>query len=580
MSDRHGGELVADVLVQHGVRTVFTLVGGHVSPILVAARRRGIAVVDVRDEAAAVFAADAVGRLTGVPGVAVVTAGPGVTNAITALKNAQLAQSPLVLIGGATATILKGRGSLQDIDQLALVRPHVSSARTVRRRAELAPALIRAFVEARGGVPGPVFVECPVDLLYPEPTVREWYFAGQAGRPPRDLAERALGWYLRWHLSRLFARGPGHAMAPGSAAPMVPPEMSVRRAARWIGQSQRPVLVVGSQVATGIAELAPTIAAITTLGLPAYLSGTARGLLGPSHPLQFRHHRKAALREADLVVLAGTPCDFRLDYGRHISRRARVISVNRSSRDLTLNRRPTLGCLAAPDLFLRALAVHAPVTERHREAWFDALRSREAAREAEIAEQAATPALPVNPLALCRAIDRHLPDEAIVVADGGDFVATASYVVRPRGPHTWLDPGVFGTLGMGAGFVLGVHAARPGRPIWAIFGDGAFGFSLAEFDTLVRQHVPLVAIIGNDGKWSQIARDQVAILGDDVATSIGRTDYHLAVSGLGAAGLLLDRSDDTDRVLAEAASIAEKGTPVVVNALIGDTQFRKGSMSL
>src|SRR5512144_2884396 len=180
-----GGDLVADVLVQHGVRSVFTLCGGHISPILVSARRRGIRIVDVRDEATAAFAADAVSRLTGVPGVAAVTAGPGVTNTITALKNAQLAQSPLVLLGGATATLLRGRGALQDIDQLSLVRPHVKSARRATRVRELAPLVEEAFRIALDGVPGPVFVECPVDLLYPEALVREWYGAksgaGQGG---------------------------------------------------------------------------------------------------------------------------------------------------------------------------------------------------------------------------------------------------------------------------------------------------------------------------------------------------------------------------------------------------------------
>ena len=209
-----GGDLVADVLVRHGVRFLFTLCGGHISPILVGAKARGVRVIDTRHEATAVFAADAVARLTGVPGVAAVTAGPGVTNTITALKNAQLAQSPLVLLGGATATLLRGRGALQDIDQMALVRPHVKSAARVTRVRDLAPALESAFRICREGVPGPVFVECPVDLLYPEALVREWYGA-KAGKTARGLKGRARLWYVERHLARLFGEA---GVAPSRAS--------------------------------------------------------------------------------------------------------------------------------------------------------------------------------------------------------------------------------------------------------------------------------------------------------------------------------------------------------------------------
>ncbi|MBI2404265.1 MAG: thiamine pyrophosphate-binding protein, partial [Gemmatimonadetes bacterium] len=192
----NGGERVAEVLAAHGVRFLFTLCGGHISPILVGAKQRGIRVVDLRHEASAVFAADAVARLTGLPGVAAVTAGPGLTNAITAVKNAQLAQSPVVVLGGATATMLKGRGALQDIDQTALLRPHVKFLATARRVRDLAPAVAAAFHTALAGVPGPAFVECPVDLLYPEAAVRDWYGLATA-RPPPSTGERLSRWYLR-----------------------------------------------------------------------------------------------------------------------------------------------------------------------------------------------------------------------------------------------------------------------------------------------------------------------------------------------------------------------------------------------
>lgn len=573
----HGGDLVAESLVRHGVRAVFTLVGGHISPILVAARARGIRVVDVREEVTAAFAADASSRLSGTVGVAVVTAGPGVTNTITAIKNAQLAQSPLVLLGGATATILRGRGSLQDIDQLALVRPHVKWAARVTRVRDLVPTLDVAFREARTGVPGPAFLECPVDLLYPEAVVREWYFAGQ--RPPKTVAERATRWYLERHLRRVFSpsRAGGEARMAEGQTPA--DGRVVRTIASRLEASRRPVLLLGSQ-AVGIGSDVEALArAVRALGVPVFLSGMARGLLGASDPLQFRHQRKQALREADLVLLAGTPCDFRLDYGRQIARGATLVSVNRDPVDLKKNRRPDVGVLAPPDGVLAALAA-VTAADRDRAEWFEALRARERARDADIDRRAAESVSPLNPIALCQAVESLLGEDSLVVADGGDFVATAAYVLRPRTPLSWLDPGVFGTLGVGAGFVLGAHVVRPSAEIWAIYGDGALGFSLAEFDTLVRNRVPVIAVVGNDGKWAQIARDQVTTLGDDVATRLGQAAYHRVVEGFGAKGLLLDDPAAVLPTLREARRLARSGVPVLVNALIGDTDFRKGSISL
>ncbi|HEV3456718.1 MAG TPA: thiamine pyrophosphate-binding protein, partial [Thermoanaerobaculia bacterium] len=322
----NGGDRIAAGLQRHGARFLFTLCGGHISPILVGAKRLGIRVVDVRDEAAAVFAADAAARLTGVPGVAAVTAGPGVTNTITAVKNAQLAQSPVVLLGGAAATLLKGRGALQDIDQMALIRPHVKWAATARAVRELSPLLDQAFREARAGVPGPVFLECPIDLLYDESLVRGMY--GAPAAPPAaaaaaqgsaqaggGLAGAAQRFYIRRHLRRLFRPGGEPPVSQAAAeAPAVPAAggAEVRRAAALLARSERPVLVLGSQAVLETGAVSELARAIEALGVPVYLAGGARGLLGPSHLLQLRHRRKEALREADLVLLAGIPTDFRL----------------------------------------------------------------------------------------------------------------------------------------------------------------------------------------------------------------------------------------------------------------------------
>jgi thiamine pyrophosphate-dependent acetolactate synthase large subunit-like protein len=573
-----GGDRVAAALAANGVTHVFTLCGGHVSPILVRAKARGLRIVDTRHEATAVFAADAHARLTGRIGVAIVTAGPGLTNTITALKNAQLAQSPLLLIGGAAPTALQGRGALQDIEQRPLVAPHVKRVIQVRRVAELGSAVTRAMAIARDGVPGPTFVECPVDVLYEEATVRQWY-TDAAGKG-RSIGDRVLRAYLTRHANKLFAMARGPAIpAIHEAVVPAPAGNAVQRAGRALRSAQRPLLVIGSQAlaraesASGLAE------AVTRLSIPVYLSGMARGLLGRDSPLQMRHARRQALREADCVLLAGVPCDFRLDYGRHIRRSATLIAANRSRRDATLNRRPSIVATGDAGLFIEQLAERLGGSARP-SAWIDELRARDEAREREIDQQAAASGEQVNPIAFLRALEAAAADDAVFVADGGDFVATASYIVRPRSPLSWLDPGVFGTLGVGAGFAIGAALTRPGAEVWLLWGDGASGYGLAEFDTLVRHGIPVIAVVGNDASWAQIAREQVKMLGDDVGTVLARTAYEEVARGFGAEGIAVGRQSEVDAALACARARARAGRPVLLNVWLNRGEFREGSVSM
>lgn len=561
----NGGTIVAEVLARHGVRTLFTLCGGHIAPILVGCEQRGIRVLDTRHEATAVFAADAVSRLTGIPGVAAVTAGPGVTNTMTAMANARLAQSPVVILGGATAGILRGRGSLQDIDQLALVRSQTKWSAIASRVQDLPRLLSTAFARAQEGVPGPVFLELPVDLLYDEKTVREWF--GKAGG-----SSRLQQWYIRRYLKRQFS-GAVAFMDPETVALDAPAESELRDVASRLAMAQRPVMVVGSQ-----ASSPEVTAALERLGVPVFLSGMSRGLLGPSHSLQMRHRRKEALRRADLVILAGVPNDFRLNYGRDIARDAFVISANRSASDLRKNRKPQIGMNVDPASFLIRLASAAQRADRSE--WMSDLRTADDEREKQIAAAAEEVVEHINPLALCHGIERALAPKSVLIADGGDFVSTASYIVRPRGPLSWLDPGPFGTLGVGGGFALGAAASRPEDELWILYGDGALGFSLAEFDTFARHRIPVIAVVANDACWTQIHREQVDILGRDTGCILARTDYHVAAEGLGGHGLLLKDPDKIDETLQEAKRLAAGGRPVLVNAWIGKSTFRKGSLSM
>jgi acetolactate synthase-1/2/3 large subunit len=328
--------------------------------------------------------------------------------------------------------------------------------------------------------------------------------------------------------------------------------------------------------AAGVSELAK---AIESIGVPAYLAGGARGLLGAGNALQLRHKRKEALREADVVLLAGIPNDFRLDYGRHVSRKAFLISVNRSEQDLRQNRKPDLAVHGDPGLLLKGIA--GAMKGDRKPDWLESLRARDQEREREIDEQAkASEANLVNPVQLFRELERRLAENSVIVADGGDFVATASYILSPRRPLSWLDPGVFGTLGVGGGFGLGAKLCRPDADVWILYGDGSVAYSLAEFDTFARHGIPVIAVVGNDAGWTQIAREQVEILKDDVGTVLARTDYHKVAEGYGGKGLLLNRGEDIPAVLEEAVRLARAGTPVLINVHLARTEFRKGSISM
>ncbi len=574
-----GGTRVAEVFKRNGVQFVFTLVGGHISPILVASKRAGMRVVDVRHEANAAFAADAVARLTGVPGVVVVTAGPGVSNTLTAIKNAQLAHSPVVLIGGATATMLRGRGSLQDIDQVALMKPHVKWMARPNTLREVVPAVEEAFRRAQEGVPGPVFVELAVDLLYPETVVRDWS-KKQLDKPNKTAFEYGLSAIVKSNLAYRFAFSGEPAFAPAAmASPALAPRDEIEKAAKMLASAKRPLIVLGSQTMLRPHRVAELVAALETLDVPVFLSGMARGLLGVGHKLQRRHKRRVALKEADVVLLSGVPNDFRLDYGSHVAR-SQVIGVNLSKHDLTTNRRPDVGVLADPCAFICAVAQAYGKARDDRASWFTTLSERDAGREEEIESMASVDGEFINPLRLCKRLDGHISDDAVLIGDGGDFIATVAYTVSPRGPLQWLDPGVFGTLGVGAGFALGAKLVRPESDVWLFYGDGAAGFSIMEYDTFVRHGLPVISVVGNDAGWTQIERDQVVILGDDVACRLTYMDYQVVAQGCGAEGLIVDSEADVDATFAKALELSRAGKPVLVNAKLGRSDFRKGSISI
>ena len=571
---QHVGLDIGSFFKQKNISSVFTLCGGHISPILVGCEKENIDIIQVRDEVSAVFAADAVSRLTESIGVAIVTAGPGVTNTVTAIKNAQMAQSPILLIGGAAATLLKGKGSLQDIDQISLLKTYVKSAVSVKKVRDVIPTLANAINTAISGVPGPVFVELPIDLLYPEEDIRK-EFINQL--PKSGLFGKIAHWYVNRHLNDLFSsKKSSIKVKPVKKFKL--DQHKIDKAALAIVKSKRPVFLLGNQITQNKDFLSMCLKSIDKLSAPVYTSGMARGCFGSNDKYFFRHNRKHALKNADVVVTLGVPLDFRLGYGFSINKDATLISINKSKKDLNKNKKPDIGIHADPTRIMHEIGkiINPPSCQK----WIDELSVLENKREEEIQQFSETKTDFINPVFLCKTIDKLIDENSILVADGGDFVGTASYTVRPRKSLGWLDPGPFGTLGVGGGFAIGAKSSFPDKEVWIFYGDGASAYSLAEFDTFCRHKLPVIAIIGNDASWQQIAREQKQMLGSNIGTELAFNSYEKVAEGYGGKGYYVEDHESLFDTLKQAKEDAKLGFPVLVNVKLAKSDFRKGSISV
>jgi acetolactate synthase-like protein len=597
MKSMHGGSLVASVLLSHGIKSITTLSGGHISPILVACEQAGIRVVDTRHEANAAFCADGMARLTGKPQVCLVTAGPGLTNVVTPVQNAHMAESPLVVISGAAAILTKGRGALQDIDHISLMKPITKACYSIQRVVDIIPTLRKAFQTAMSGVPGPVYIEIPLDVLYSYNLIQTSLGLTQR-ETPKGVIAQATRWYLDLHVKRIFANG----FQPQDVKPLKIwkpslPEHAVDTVIAMLKTAERPVLLIGSQAMLQPAQAQALQDAVTKIGVPTFLGGMARGLLGKDGcGVQLRHVRKQALAEADVIILAGMVCDFRLDYGRVLNKRAKIVSVNLNQQTITMNSpafwRPSVVVNSDACQFLLAVArglkdgyrsnsFLEKLTELddakeldnskphlEREMTFSSLAGHAIAKER------------VNPVFALRTLDEVLPD-AVLVADGGDFVGTAAYNVRPRAPFSWLDPGAFGTLGCGAGFALAAKLIYPDRPVVILWGDGSAGYSIMEFDTFARNDLGIIAFVGNDACWSQIAREQVTMLGSDVATRLADTCLYNGIArACGGDGIQVESIEEIKPAIEQALKSASEGTPFLIDVRIAKSDFRAGSISV
>ncbi|MBW2524577.1 MAG: acetolactate synthase [Deltaproteobacteria bacterium] len=543
MGQVHGGRLVAKALVRHGIDHVFTLCGGHIQAIYDGCLDEGIRVVDVRHEQTAGHAADGYARVTGRPGVCLVTAGPGVTDVVTALANAQRAGVPMVCIGGAGPKALCDMGSLQDMDALSLVSPVTKWAVQVPETGRIQEYVDAAFRVARADVPGPVFLEMPLDLLMS---------FGDDASPATEPLEPP----------------PRPAGDPSSIA----------RAAELLARAERPMFIVGSQIRwSERREVLRSVA--DRVQVPFYLNGMARGGLPQDHPGLFTRTRRKALAESDLVFVFGTPFDFRLGYGRAdtFHPQAEVVQVDLSGRELGRNRRVDVAIHGDSGLVLEQLLQ--AIEPRGAGDWLGHMRELEDQSRAKMSAEIACDDDPPNPLRVCHELGRRLGPSDVVIGDGGDFVATAAYVLPLEWPQLWMDPGPLGTLGVGPGYAMAAAITRPEARTVLVYGDGSFGFHALEFEAMARQGLAVVALIGNDAAWTQIRRGQVAMYGEAraVATSLEHTRYERVVEAVGGKGYFVDSVAALGPALDQAFAA---GVPACVNVTIGQSGFRKNAISV
>ena len=542
MAQVHGGRLVSKALSRHGVTHLFTLCGGHIQAIYDGCLDDGIRVVDVRHEQTAGHAADAYARVTGRPGVCAVTAGPGVTDTVTAVANAQRAGIPMVCIGGAGPRALTDMGSLQDMNHVELMRPITKWSVSIPSTDRIQEYIDSAFRVAQANVPGPVFLEMPLDLLM--------NFADDAApqtaplAPPRPGADPAL----------------------------------VARAAAMLREAQRPMFIVGSQLRwspkrDALRRLADAVSA------PFYLNGMARGGLPTAHAGLMSRSRRFALGQTDLCFVFGTPFDFRLDYGRAIAPGAKVVQVDLDGAELGRNRKVDLAIDGDTGVVLDQLLAELGASGHATPDWLAAVRASEDKSQAKMRAEIESDASPPNPLRVCAELGKRLGKDAIVIGDGGDFVATAAYVLKLEWPQLWMDPGPLGTLGVGPGYAMAAKLARPEAQVVLVYGDGSFGFHALEFEAMVRQKIPVVSVVGNDAAWTQIRRGQVELYGPEraVATDLEYTRYDRVVEALGGFGAWVEKAEDIGPALDAAFA---SGKPACVNVKIAKSDFRKGAISV
>jgi acetolactate synthase I/II/III large subunit len=525
----HGGRLVARRLKAHGVSKLFTLSGGHLFSIYDGCRAEGIDIVDVRHESTAAFAAEGWAKVTREPGVCALTAGPGVTNGMSAMASAQANHSPVVVLGGRAPALRWGQGSLQEIDHVPFVRPLCKLAVTPESTAEIQGLLDDVFAAACAPHRGPAFVDFPLDYVFME--AAEELEEGGAG----------LG---------------GVAVERASGA-------ALERAAELLAGAERPVIMAGTDLYWGRGEQA-LVELAEALRVPVFLNGLARGCIPADHELFFSRMRSTALKGADVALVVGVPMDFRLAFGAAFGEDTEIVVIDEAEPERSHPRSVAAECYGSIGATLSDLlgAVTGPLASG---SWLEHLRAGEVERRAAEREEFEDDRAPLHPMRLYAELAKVLDRNAIVIGDGGDFVSYAGRVIDSYEPGCWLDPGPFGCLGTGPGYALAAKLAHPERQVVLLLGDGAFGFSGMEYDTLARHGVNVVGVMGNNGIWALEKHPMEFLYGYSVAADLRPgTRYDELVSALGGHGELVERPQDVAPAVERAFAA---GLPALVNVL-------------
>jgi acetolactate synthase-1/2/3 large subunit len=524
----HGGRLIARRLKAHGVSKLFTLSGGHLFSIYDGCREEGIDIVDVRHESTAAFAAEGWAKVTRETGVCALTAGPGVTNGMSAMASAQANHSPMVVLGGRAPALRWGQGSLQEIDHVPFVRPLTKLASTAASTAEIPGLVDDAFAVAAEPHSGPTFLDFPLDYVFME------------APEPVDGSTAAVA---------------AAKSASGDA---------IERAAELLRGSERPVIMAGTDLYWGRGE--EQLARLAeALGIPVFLNGLARGCLPADHELFFSRTRSQALQGADVALVIGVPMDFRLGFGGSFGDDTELIVIDSAEPERRHPRPVAAECYGPIGSTLADLLAGAgggPLASRD---WVAGLRGAETERREGERAELSDPRAPLHPMRLYAELAEVIDRNAIIIGDGGDYVSYAGRVVDSYEPGCWLDPGPFGCLGTGPGYALAAKLARPDRQVVLLVGDGAFGFSGMEFDTLARHGVNVVGVVGNNGIWALEKHPMEFLYGYSVAAELRpETRYDAVVEALGCHGELVRTPAELRPALERSFSA---GKPALVNVL-------------
>ena len=547
-----GGHLVAKALRNEGIDTIFTLSGGNIVDIYDGCVSEGIRIIDFRHEQVAAHAADGYARQTGQTGCLVTTAGPGCCNAITGMATALRSETPLLHIGGQGATIQHLQGSLQEFDHVKLMSPVTKWATSVRSTERIADMVAMGCREAWGEVPGPVYLEIP-----------------------RDLLDRSVD------RKNCVIPASGHYRCSNRV--MCAPE-EIEKLADMLLHAEKPAVLFGSQVWNGRSHR-EALELIRALDMPAYTNGAARGIFRNDEPLSFDRTRNKALAEADLVMVVGTPFDFRLSYGKTVNPAAKVVQIDQNYAVIGKNHDITLGLLGHAGTIFRAVidALSGRLeygARSKRQAWIRELRQAE--------EKALEKLMPlfrsenslINPYRVAYELNEFLEEDTIYVGDGGDVVTISAQAVRPRNPGQWMDPGPLGSLGVGTGFAIGAKLAHPGKEVVCYYGDGAFSMTAFDMETAYRCHVPYLAVIGNNSAMNQIRYAQLAKYGDrgNVGNLLSDLPYGKFAEMMGGYGEEVHRPSDIAPALRRGReAIARTGKCAVINIWVDPQEWSPGT---